>query len=57
MPAEEICALADTAGVDMTVLTWSRDLSPGHAEVVSRALSQSGVSTLLLPIAASGRTP
>ena len=49
VPAEEICALADSVRADLVVLTWGQDLSPGHAEVVIETLSHSGVSTLLLP--------
>ncbi len=40
--------------VDMVVLSWSRDMSPGHAVVIRDVLSRSTVPILLLPARAPG---
>lgn len=42
-------AVAD-ADVDLTVLSWSQDTSPGHAAVIHDVLGRSTIPVLLLPI-------
>lgn len=42
-------------GVDLVVLSWSRDITPGHAAVIRDVLSASTVPVLLLPV--SGEPP
>lgn len=37
--------------VDLVVLSWSQDMSAGHAEIVQDVLSRSPVPVLLLPVA------
>jgi hypothetical protein len=55
VPAGEIARAMDETDADMLVLAWSRDLSPGHARIVSRALRES-TPVLLLPIQPQGAT-
>jgi hypothetical protein len=38
------------AGSDLVVLSWSRDSSPGHAEVIREVLAGSSIPVLLLPV-------
>jgi nucleotide-binding universal stress UspA family protein len=49
VPADEIARAMDETDADMLVLAWSRDLSPGRARIVARALRESR-PVLLLPI-------
>jgi hypothetical protein len=45
----EVCDVED---VDMVVLSWSQDSSPGHAAVVRDVLGRSKIPVLLLPVSA-----
>lgn len=47
----EMCAEAD---VDLVVLSWAQDISPGHAAVVHHLLDRGQVPVLLLPVADLG---
>lgn len=47
----EACGELD---VDLIVLSWSQDASPGHAAVVRDVLARSSVPVLLLPVEAVG---
>jgi nucleotide-binding universal stress UspA family protein len=55
VPADEIARAMDETDADMLVLAWSRDLSPGRARIVARALRESR-PVLLLPIQPQGAT-
>jgi K+-sensing histidine kinase KdpD len=50
VPADEIISAVDETGVDLLVLAWGRDLSPGRSQVVGRALRESRAPVLLLPV-------
>jgi nucleotide-binding universal stress UspA family protein len=49
-PAEQILDVADGRDVDLIILPWARDLSPGRAEVVRGVLEGSSVPVILLPL-------
>jgi len=50
VPADEIARALDETGADLLVLAWNRDLSPGRARVVARALRDVKTPVLLLPV-------
>ena len=50
VPADDVVAVARETGADLIVLSWSRDLAPGRAHVVSETLAHSPIPVLLLPI-------
>lgn len=50
VPADEIARAMDETDADLLVLAWSRDLSPGRARIVARALRESKTPVLLLPV-------
>jgi nucleotide-binding universal stress UspA family protein len=43
----EVCADQD---IDLVVLSWSQDSSPGHARVIREVLGHSNIPILLLPV-------
>ena len=51
--------MTGTEAIDLVVLSWAQDSSPGHAAVIRDVLGVSKVPVLLLPIdrlAGQGRT-
>jgi nucleotide-binding universal stress UspA family protein len=50
VPADDVVAVARETGADLIVLTWSQDLAPGRARVVSETLAHSDIPVLLLPV-------
>jgi nucleotide-binding universal stress UspA family protein len=50
-PDHQVLDLAEQEDVDLVVLVWSRDLSPGHAQVIRRLLQNTTVPLLVLPLA------
>lgn len=46
----QIGEVAAEEGAGLVVLSWSRDMSAGHAAVVRHVLAESDVSVLLLPV-------
>jgi nucleotide-binding universal stress UspA family protein len=48
--ADDIVAVARETGLDLIVLAWNQNLTPGHARVVSETLAHSDIPVLLLPI-------
>ena len=46
----EVAAMTRADAVDLVVLSWAQDSSPGHADVVREVLGVSTVPVLLLPI-------
>ena len=48
--ADEVAALAATERVDLVVMSWSRNRSAGHAEVVCAILAASQTPILLLAV-------
>ncbi|MGZ4691747.1 MAG: universal stress protein [Acidimicrobiia bacterium] len=50
-PGRELLAESDESTSDLIVLAWSRDLSPGRAEVVRELLERSRIPVLLVPAA------
>jgi hypothetical protein len=53
-PATEVLAACDEPTIDMVLIVWSRDLSPGRAAVVRNLLKRSRVPLLLVPETDSG---
>ncbi|MBI1845006.1 MAG: universal stress protein [Actinobacteria bacterium] len=49
-PGQAVIGLAVAEDVDLIVIGWSRDLSPGRAQVVAEVLAQSCVPVLLVPV-------
>lgn len=49
VPADHTIAVAREQHVDLIMLAWGQNLSPGHARVVSRTLSRSDIPLLLVP--------
>lgn len=49
-PAEQVLEVLDSLDADLVFLEWSRDLAPGHAEVVQRALARATVPLVLIPV-------
>jgi hypothetical protein len=43
--------LCNEEAVDLIVLSWSQDTSPGHAAVVRELLATAPVPVMLLPVA------
>jgi hypothetical protein len=50
VPSDEIAGALKETGADLLVLAWNRDLSPGRARIVARALRESKTPLLLLPV-------
>ena len=50
VPADDVVAVARETGADLIVLTWSQDLAPGRARVVSETLAHTDIPVLLLPV-------
>ncbi len=50
VPADEIARAVRETGADLLVLAWNKDLSPGRARIVARALRESTTPVLLLPV-------
>jgi nucleotide-binding universal stress UspA family protein len=48
-PATQVLAACDEPTIDMVVVVWSRDLSPGRARIVRQLLERSRVPVLLVP--------
>ncbi len=48
-PAAQLVRTASEQGIDLVVVGWSQDLSPGHARTMQQLLKAGGVSLLLLP--------
>ncbi|MGZ6896287.1 MAG: universal stress protein [Acidimicrobiia bacterium] len=48
-PATEVLAACDAPSIDMVVVAWSRDLSPGRARIVRQLLERSRIPVLLVP--------
>jgi hypothetical protein len=48
--ADEIARALNETGADLLVLAWNKDLSPGRARIVARALRESKTPVLLLPV-------
>jgi len=48
-PAEEVLAEAEHDGVDLIVVGWGQDLTPGRAATVRQALTHGRVPVLLVP--------
>jgi hypothetical protein len=51
---EQVARVAADEAVDMVALSWSQDMSPGHAEVVRDVLARSTVPVLLIPVTWGG---
>ena len=51
-----VAEVRDAHDVDMVVLSWSQDSTPGHAAVVRDVLARSTVPVLLLPVGRHVRT-
>jgi nucleotide-binding universal stress UspA family protein len=49
-PGRELLAASEAATSDLIVVAWSRDLSPGRAEIVRELLERSQIPVLLVPI-------
>jgi nucleotide-binding universal stress UspA family protein len=49
-PALEVSSAVRDLDVDLVVLAWHRDLSPGRARLVRRVLETTSVPVLLLPV-------
>jgi nucleotide-binding universal stress UspA family protein len=49
--AARIGDLVAEAGVDLIVLSWSQDSSPGHAQVIREVLGATGLPVLVIPTA------
>jgi hypothetical protein len=60
-PATEVLAASDEPTIDLVVVAWSRDLSPGRARIVRQLLERSRVPLLLFPAprltSSAGGTP
>jgi len=48
-PGAAVLAACDESTADLVVVAWSRDLSPGRAQVVRELLERSSVPVLLVP--------
>ncbi len=55
--ADRVAEASAEHGVDLVVLSWSQDASPGRAAVVQSVLGESSLPVLLLPAAAGPSTP
>jgi hypothetical protein len=51
--AEHVVKVAGTEQADMIALAWSQRLEPGHALVVRRAVLDTGVPVMLVPMPAN----
>ena len=49
-PARTVLEVAEQQDVDLIMLGWAQDLSPGHAAVVRRAIAHAHVPVLLVPV-------
>lgn len=49
-PGQAVISLAMAEDVDLIVIGWSRNLSPGRAQVVAEVLAQTCVPVLLVPV-------
>lgn len=49
-PGQAVINLAVSEDVDLIVIGWSQNLSPGRAQVVAEVLAQSCVPVLLIPV-------
>lgn len=56
-PGRELLAASHESASDLIVVAWSRDLSPGRAEIVRELLERSRIPVLLVPAAKDGRVP
>jgi hypothetical protein len=54
--AEQVARVVADEAVDMVALSWSQDVSPGHAEVVRDVVSRSTVPVMLVPVTWGGAT-
>ncbi len=52
LPADRIVTVAHDSAADLIVLSWSQNIDPGHARVITEVLAHAGLPLLLLiPVA------